>query len=283
MRICLGRKRVACQQTHSSAAWRGGQLAVYQRWLFIVGLCIWVPVAAAQHPRQPRLLPPAVHTESQPVYWSEPLAASVALTAYPSSVAHPGALRPFSDALSLFLRVEPGETLSAIGKRYGVKVQALVHYNQLQDSNRIRAGDTLIIPLSRLPLVWPVAGIISSQFGKRRLRFHAGIDIAAPRGTPVRAAADGRVMISGIQRGYGRVIWLRHTGGYITVYAHHEANHVTRGQRVSQGQEIAQVGVSGRTTGPHLHFEVHDAIAAQDPLLYLPPEQLVSSGPVISQ
>jgi murein DD-endopeptidase MepM/ murein hydrolase activator NlpD len=72
-------------------------------------------------------------------------------------------------------------------------------------------------------------------------------------------------------RGYGNIIIVRHTGGFISVYAHNEANLVREGQAVSRGEVIARVGNTGRVTGPHLHFEIRKNNAAQDPLRYLPP------------
>jgi murein DD-endopeptidase MepM/ murein hydrolase activator NlpD len=166
--------------------------------------------------------------------------------------------------------VRQGETLSAISVKYGVSLEALTLYNRLTDPNRIQTGMTLTVPLSGLILEWPVAGVVTSSYGRRWGRLHAGIDIAAPHGTPVHAAASGRVITSGVQRGYGRIIRLRHQGGYVTVYAHHEVNLVQMGQRVQRGQLIARVGVSGSATGPHLHFEIRQAKKPQDPTLYLP-------------
>ena len=124
---------------------------------------------------------------------------------------------------------------------------------------------------SSYPLRWPVEGAITSRFGKREGKPHDGIDIGAPRGTPVKAAATGQVLFSDRHRGYGNVVILRHAGGLITVYAHHDINLVRKGQKVAQGQAIAKVGTSGRTTGPHLHFEVRRGTRPTNPLHFLPP------------
>jgi len=108
----------------------------------------------------------------------------------------------------------------------------------------------------------PLEGRISSGFGMRRdpingaRRQHQGVDIAAPRGTPIRAAADGVVVFSGRQRGYGRTVVIEHADGTRTRYAHAERLLVKAGDTVSGQQEIAAVGNTGRATGPHLHFEV---------------------------
>ncbi|HEY8516345.1 MAG TPA: M23 family metallopeptidase [Candidatus Binatia bacterium] len=118
--------------------------------------------------------------------------------------------------------------------------------------------------------VWPADGTISSRFGPRRNAHHDGIDIAAPEGTPVRAALDGVAVYVGTLRGYGKVVILQHEGGLTTVYAHNSKNLVKQGARVRRGAVIASVGRTGRTTGPNLHFEVRKDNRARDPLAYLP-------------
>ena len=109
--------------------------------------------------------------------------------------------------------------------------------------------------------VLPVAGEISSPFGVRAdpftgaPRFHAGVDVAAPRGTAIRAVADGEVVFSGWRRGgTGRVVEVRHADGLVTSYAHAERTLVRAGQHVVAGEVVATVGSSGRASGPHLHF-----------------------------
>jgi len=117
---------------------------------------------------------------------------------------------------------------------------------------------------------WPVEGIFMSKFGPRRGRHHDGIDVSAPAGTPIKAAADGKVIFSGRFCGYGNLILLRHDNDYFTAYAHNRANLVDEGKRVAQGEVIAEVGRTGRTTGNHLHFEVRRGQKAMDPLSFLP-------------
>jgi murein DD-endopeptidase MepM/ murein hydrolase activator NlpD len=122
---------------------------------------------------------------------------------------------------------------------------------------------------SRLDLQWPLRGPITSGFGWRRGRFHAGIDLDAARGTPVRAAQAGRVVLSGWQRGYGNLVILDHGDGYETVYAHHRRNRIHEGEWVAKGGVIAEVGSSGNATAPHLHFEVRRAGEPEEPLRHL--------------
>jgi lipoprotein NlpD len=119
-------------------------------------------------------------------------------------------------------------------------------------------------------LRWPVQGVLYSRFGVRQGQRHDGIDIAAPEGTPIGAAAAGTVVYAGSQAGYGSIVILRHDGGLLTLYAHASALLVHQGDRVAPGQPIAKVGRSGRTSGPHLHFEVRDGTRPRNPLFYLP-------------
>jgi murein DD-endopeptidase MepM/ murein hydrolase activator NlpD len=121
------------------------------------------------------------------------------------------------------------------------------------------------------PLAWPVRGVIYAQFGKRAESVHDGIDLAAPEGTPIRAAADGSVLFSAVQQGYGNLIIVEHEGGLLTLYAHNRKNLVREGERVRLGQVIAHMGTGTATSGPYLHFEVRIAGMPKNPLDYLPP------------
>ena len=112
----------------------------------------------------------------------------------------------------------------------------------------------------------PIDGArLSSRFGNRKhpilgyTRLHAGVDFAAPTGTPIYAAGDGTVTVAGTNGGYGKYIKIRHNGTYSTAYAHLNgyARGVRKGKRVRQGQVIGYVGSTGRSTGPHLHYEIH--------------------------
>lgn len=121
------------------------------------------------------------------------------------------------------------------------------------------------------PMHWPLQGRVSSGFGWRRDPFtgerawHAGVDLAAPMGTPVHAAWDGKVVFVGEQGGYGRMVVLEHAGGWHSYYAHNHKNKARVGEKVRAGQVIATVGSSGRSTGPHLHFEIRQGNLAWNP------------------
>lgn len=119
--------------------------------------------------------------------------------------------------------------------------------------------------------VWPSTGTFTSGYGWRWGRMHRGIDIAAPVGTPIVAAAPGVVEFSGWNSGgYGNMVEIRHADGSMTRYAHNNRNLVQSGQRVEQGQQIAEMGSTGYSTGPHVHFEVHlPSEGAVNPMAYL--------------
>lgn len=118
-------------------------------------------------------------------------------------------------------------------------------------------------------LAWPVNGPITSGFGQRWGRLHAGIDIGVGFGTPIGAAAGGIVIHAGWLGGYGNLVVIDHGGGLSTAYGHQQAIYVRNGQQVGQGQVIGEVGSTGNSTGPHLHFEVRVGGSPVDPLGYL--------------
>lgn len=118
--------------------------------------------------------------------------------------------------------------------------------------------------------IWPVQGKLSSGFGRRNGRPHDGIDILAPRGTPVKAAKSGTVIFSGQMSGYGNIVIVKHVKNYFTAYAHLHRIKAKKNQRVKQGQTIGTVGRTGRASANHLHFEVRYRSEAKDPMNYLP-------------
>lgn len=117
--------------------------------------------------------------------------------------------------------------------------------------------------------IWPVSGPITSGYGQRWGRLHAGVDIAAGFGTTIRAAASGTVTYSGWLGGYGNLVVVDHGGGISTAYAHQQRIYASVGQAVSQGEALGEVGSTGNSSGPHLHFEVRVNGNAVDPLGYL--------------
>jgi murein DD-endopeptidase MepM/ murein hydrolase activator NlpD len=117
---------------------------------------------------------------------------------------------------------------------------------------------------------WPASGTVTSGFGYRWGRLHAGIDIGAPIGTPIHAARGGVVSYAGVMGGYGNIIVIDHGGGMTTRYAHQSQLGAGVGQTVNVGDRIGYVGSTGNSTGPHLHFEVRINDNPQNPLGYLP-------------
>jgi murein DD-endopeptidase MepM/ murein hydrolase activator NlpD len=212
--------------------------------------------------------------------------------------------------------VKPGDTLTALAKRYSVTVSAIVKANKLPGVDaRIKVGQRLVIPgwdlaataaqrvsVARpgagapiraavapgsqpptrlalalpdfdndaLPLAWPAEGPVVSTFGHRRSGWHTGIDIKAPLGTPVQAAAAGIVVAAGVEIRYGLVVKIEHKAGFMTVYAHNDVNLVEVGDRVDAGDLIALVGNTGRATTYHVHFEVRRDGLTYNPLYLLP-------------
>lgn len=128
-----------------------------------------------------------------------------------------------------------------------------------------------------IPNQWPTQGDISSEFGYRRSpfggsgsSFHEGIDIANNSGVTVVAAADGTVIFAGWKGAYGKMLEIDHGYGFKTIYGHNSALLVEEGDKVKKGEEIARMGNTGRSTGPHLHFVVKKDGESQDPQIYLP-------------
>ena len=195
--------------------------------------------------------------------------------------------------------VQKGQTLYGIAVVYDLDVEVLRRSNHIEDPKKLKEGIRLWIPGARrvlsVPvtrpspsrttkkkppptvkprrgfLVWPVKGTLTSRFGMRNGHKHEGIDIAAPKGTPVRAAAGGKVVFSGWgPTGYGKMVIIKHQHHLTTLYAHNSKLIAKKGIRVKQGQKISLIGSTGRSTGPHLHFEVRNDTHAKDPIKYLP-------------
>src|SRR5439155_20796143 len=132
----------------------------------------------------------------------------------------------------------------------------------------VAAARPVPIAIPSGPLIWPVVGPITQRFMENG---HTGIDIAAPQGTPAKAAAAGTVVVAAkLSYGYGWRIMIDHGGGYTTLYAHLSGMNVSEGAQVTKGQIIGAVGMTGFATGPHLHFEVALNGQITDPAKLLP-------------
>lgn len=203
--------------------------------------------------------------------------------------------------------VKPGETGFDIALDYGVTWSAIAAANGLDPKAAVKAGQKLAIPTiaaakpvvptpagtpaaapaakpaatATLPtdtpaprLIWPLRGEIARSFVARGgdKTFHDGIDIAATRGAPVRAAAEGKVIFAGAgPKEYGQTVIVYHRGRWTTTYGFLGKIAVKDGQRVLKGQELGQAGTSGLAPSPALHFEVRRNRVALDPVGYLPP------------
>ncbi len=139
---------------------------------------------------------------------------------------------------------------------------------QIQASSGGSGGGSTGDGSSSSGFIWPVSGVVTSGFGWRWGRMHEGIDIAAPLGTPIRAAAAGRIIFAGVMSGYGNITIIDHGNGLATAYAH-QSSFALSGGSVSQGTVIGYVGMTGNSTGPHLHFEVRVNGSPVDPMGYL--------------
>jgi len=165
-------------------------------------------------------------------------------------------------------------SLSGLEKRFSYLTQQIVQskgdYKELAATVQAYQRQ-----FDRMPSAWPVYGPISSDFGwryhpvLRRFQFHQGIDISAWRGAAIRASGDGRVVYSDWGGGYGLAVVVEHSAGYRTVYAHCSRVVVRSGDLVHRGQEIAEVGSSGMSTGPHVHYEVQFNQQPIDPKPFL--------------
>lgn len=181
--------------------------------------------------------------------------------------------------------VRRGDSLSVIAQRHGSTVQSIKKANNIS-GDRIKIGQRLDVPhLADGPdgdlrdsdsFIWPVRGRISSPYGyrdhpiRKERHFHAGIDIAVPTGTNVKAAAAARVVQSGWVSGFGETIVLDHGEGIRTLYAHNSRLLVSPGEKVKRGQTIAISGSTGQSTGPHLDFRIYFDGETANPVDYLP-------------
>lgn len=192
----------------------------------------------------------------------------------------------------LLYTVKPGDSMAYIAKLFFAPVDRLLAANNMSSRDVIHPGQTVFIPGSIINMYqyipvtrsfrWPVYGMISSYYGWRthpisqEMSFHCGLDMAAPEGAPIFAAASGVVTFASKYGGYGLMVELEHDNGMKTRYAHMSHISVYEGQRVLTGSLIGRVGSTGVSTGPHLHFEVLDSeYRSYDPIGHLPARDLM--------
>ena len=209
-----------------------------------------------------------------------------------------------------YYSVKKGDTLDTIGSKYGVEPADIKSFNGIKDPDNLQVGQKIVIPSVgplekksakesdsdvqdgdraqlRMVSLAPVRGYIgqlempiedgrySSKFGWRWRKFHEGMDLSAPEGTPVLAAHEGVVVLASESWGrYGKVLVVK-GDGLMTVYGHNSVNQVKQGVRVRRGQQIAKVGSTGNASGPHLHFETRildeqGRFAAINPTVFYP-------------
>lgn len=154
---------------------------------------------------------------------------------------------------------------------------AAVEYRAAQLEQEMHVYESVLRERSRIPSIWPVEGEVTDFYGVRRnpfggasSEFHSGQDISAPTGTPVVAAGSGEVTFAGTQSGYGQIVIIAHGNGLSSRYGHLSRIEVVAGQAIARGEQLGRVGSTGRSTGPHLHYEVRINETAVSPWRYLP-------------
>lgn len=183
-------------------------------------------------------------------------------------------------AFGIKQRLEGPADISAEGKLVPTFAESLQDYNYLRSAEKLALNSRRVgrfgYQTKALPSLWPVEGRILSGFAQRtdpfsgEGAFHKGVDISAPTGTPVRNTADGVVLSAEPNSGgYGRLVIVDHGGGVHTYYAHLSKLLVHAGQEIRRGDMVGLVGTSGRTTAPHLHYEVRVGGAPLNPYRYL--------------
>ena len=208
-------------------------------------------------------------------------------------------------------KVQAGDTVYGVARRYGIDPSRIVSLNRIAAPYAIAPGQSLVLPaaspasrsaavalsaaaspaampatrsLAAIPspppraggkFLWPVRGHTIARYGRKKDGLHNdGINIAAPRGAPVRAADNGVVAYVGNElRGFGNLILVKHAGGWVTAYAHNQDFLVRRGQTVTRGQTIARIGSSGNVATPQLHFEIRKGTRSVDPTRFLGPQR----------
>lgn len=192
---------------------------------------------------------------------------------------HPGEELVILPQKGVLHTVEEAETVWQLARAYEVNADVILQANRKKNDS-LTVGEKLFIPGGRSLIavsratadrfIWPASGELSSPFGYRWGRLHAGIDIADDPGVTVKAARSGRVVFAGWRSGYGYTVMIEHEHDYVTLYAHLNDYWVSPGDYVRMGQAIACMGETGDVTGPHLHFEVRKGDKPVNPLEFLP-------------
>jgi murein DD-endopeptidase MepM/ murein hydrolase activator NlpD len=224
------------------------------------------PVANTNSYSAPAIVPAAVSAPTAPVTTVDPFSSpSPKIAAAP--VAPARAIRnPLTQAIDL-------QIIAPIARRINIPRMPSLDLPPLPGADRLLPGGDSQFGESSITqqFAWPARGVFTSGYGPRWGRMHRGIDIAGPVGTPIFAAAEGVVVRSEWSSGgFGNLVTLQHADGSRTLYAHNNRLLVSPGQQVRQGEQIAEMGSTGRSTGPHLHFEVHPAgRGAVNPMAFL--------------
>jgi murein DD-endopeptidase MepM/ murein hydrolase activator NlpD len=187
--------------------------------------------------------------------------------------------KEISVAYGIKQRLEGPPDISAEGKLVPTFAESLQDYNYLRSAEKLALSSRRVgrfgMQTKSLPSLWPIEGRILSGFAERtdpfsgEGAFHKGVDISAPTGTPIHSTADGIVVSSEPMGGYGRLVIVDHGGGVHTYYAHLSKILVHAGQELHRGDLVGLVGSSGRTTAPHLHYEVRVGGTPMNPYRYL--------------
>ena len=193
----------------------------------------------------------------------------------------PGDVLTILPVEGIIYRIGPGENLSDISQKFNVSLNEITRANGISNPDDVQPRQTILLPGAKpelgyqdrlqQKLIYPVpeGTRISSYYGMRWGRMHEGVDFAVNSGTPIKAAGDGKVVFSGWNGGYGKTLIIEHREGLRTLYAHNSELLVSSGENVYRGQVVTYSGNTGKSTGPHLHFEVHLNGKPVDPLNYL--------------
>lgn len=172
---------------------------------------------------------------------------------------------------------QQSSTHGAGGPRWPLDEAAALEHKTVRLEQELRNYEVVLRERAMTPSIWPVTGELTDGFGGRHnpfggssTEFHTGQDIATNCGTPVAATANGTVIFAGYQNGYGQLVVIDHGGGLTTRYGHLSKIEATVGQSISRGEVLGRVGSTGRSTGPHLHYEVRINDDPVDPMSYLP-------------